>query len=768
LQKIDVNEITAALKTCQKLHRTASALLSMQPEQFSSLKNELQENVEKLISLIATASNTNKGFVACANGLFDKACEYLASDHQNELLYNGLGPYFDQLLVAACLKQKFELALALLRKGAHIEKVKSFSQQLLDRALNESDAAMITTLIDAGASLSQKDCQNHTVLWRVMFKEFVPLALHIIQKSKEAGLDLNLRFDREETYLHLATKLQQKEVVEALIQAKLDPNAQNSDGNSPLHIACDEGSQEIATLHIAAKADIALLNQSRKSPFQVALQSQKWRTNPRRMREFFCFFFQKFNKICDQVRAGTPDTFCDYFRNYSYLFNDAAVLKKDYNPLEVAFLLQDPTLCRLIARRLKTETFHECVTKLQQAYPGSCVERFALFPYAINLIHVRESQSAIVLQEKPRDVPIGRLYDLYKKVNFTTPSKPDYIDPQSLAPSIGPVLNVNQLSTALGNFVRRIERREDFRRVPNEKGAKELFYQSLEYLLCHIMKKIDDMSEQAARKIIPGFICELVKISDMTAADYFSTLRMLYIRIVMGGGDDFQTSLWISLSLYRETLLQYLMTQVFEDVSSRNWNQFLCLSEELHLPLLQMLRGYQDPNGEPLSDEEKRALKKNFYQLYYPSRIVEEWLEPKLSQDSLFREQFFQFCKNNIPPDWGKDTFDPIKEAVSALSKNQTSAQQIAAYLQNLQIPMKAGTSPVAAIEASRRQNYIVTVIMNGDKIKRSALIDALVKCNVLTFCCDDTEKRPTNLIDNIFTGVAQKFDAFFQTEQKS
>jgi ankyrin repeat protein len=76
----------------------------------------------------------------------------------------------------------------------------------------------------------------------------------IIEKHPE---QVNLRDDKQDTPLHIASRADNREILEMLISAGADTNAQNNFGYTPLHIAAISGQKEAVALLLAAGADVA-------------------------------------------------------------------------------------------------------------------------------------------------------------------------------------------------------------------------------------------------------------------------------------------------------------------------------------------------------------------------------------------------------------------------------------------------------------------------------------------------------------------------------
>ena len=123
----------------------------------------------------------------------------------------------------------------------------------------------------------------------------------------EAGIDINQRFDKGDTALHLAAKNGKKqeailfikyginineknkigetplsvaintenvEMIECLIKAGADIHAEDRDGNTALHVACAQGRKDVVEMLLAKGASVFSQNNSGQSALQKAISAQ--------------------------------------------------------------------------------------------------------------------------------------------------------------------------------------------------------------------------------------------------------------------------------------------------------------------------------------------------------------------------------------------------------------------------------------------------------------------------------------------------------------
>ena len=86
----------------------------------------------------------------------------------------------------------------------------------------------------------------------------------------EAGGDINILDNKNETLLHKASRNEFYEMVDLLIKLGLDVNAVNKYGDSPLHIAVQFKNEEIVQKLIMEGASINKLNNKKMAPLHIA------------------------------------------------------------------------------------------------------------------------------------------------------------------------------------------------------------------------------------------------------------------------------------------------------------------------------------------------------------------------------------------------------------------------------------------------------------------------------------------------------------------
>ena len=138
-------------------------------------------------------------------------------------------------------------------------------KELYDASLEGDDARVAQLLEDGVEPDEYKDDDGYTALQRAATRGHHEIVSRLIN----AGADLNIQNNYENTALHWAAFYEHNEVTSRLLEAGADLNIQNKDGKSCLHFAAEK-SQEIVVKLLEAGADPYLQNNEGKTPIDVA------------------------------------------------------------------------------------------------------------------------------------------------------------------------------------------------------------------------------------------------------------------------------------------------------------------------------------------------------------------------------------------------------------------------------------------------------------------------------------------------------------------
>ncbi|MCK9266984.1 ankyrin repeat domain-containing protein [bacterium] len=96
--------------------------------------------------------------------------------------------------------------------------------------------------------------------------------LETVKKLLAEKKDVNIRNDTGDTFLHIAVRMEKKEVAELLINKSAEINAKNNGEITPLHLAASRGYTDIGKLLIDKGADINIENNYGETPLHLAVR----------------------------------------------------------------------------------------------------------------------------------------------------------------------------------------------------------------------------------------------------------------------------------------------------------------------------------------------------------------------------------------------------------------------------------------------------------------------------------------------------------------
>ena len=87
-----------------------------------------------------------------------------------------------------------------------------------------------------------------------------------------AGINVNISDNNNETALHLAVKKNFSEIVDLLLIHEVNLSAIDGHGKTALHLALENGFQHIATNLIKSGIDITVIDENKKTALQLAIE----------------------------------------------------------------------------------------------------------------------------------------------------------------------------------------------------------------------------------------------------------------------------------------------------------------------------------------------------------------------------------------------------------------------------------------------------------------------------------------------------------------
>lgn len=180
------------------------------------------------------------------------------------LLVLGADPDECDVITKAIEQEDADLLELILSYGANPNMPSTTAQYPLHRAIQKRNLRMIQLLLQYGAESENSNLGNAVIAW--ITKGFGEEYSHVfgthIRELYERKIDLNLRNDRGDTALHIATYTKDHALICILLDYEdaVDFNIQNARGNTPLHVAAYNGDLNIFTLLYNGPTDVDLSN----------------------------------------------------------------------------------------------------------------------------------------------------------------------------------------------------------------------------------------------------------------------------------------------------------------------------------------------------------------------------------------------------------------------------------------------------------------------------------------------------------------------------
>ena len=668
-------ELIAAVKVCEKLTTIAGHILSRRKEkksEFDLCKSAGNKSMRfhmrqfDLLRRVAELKTASPLSVACQNGLFDMALELIDQGADPA----GAHGFYDDLLKVACKKDKYAFAIKLIELGAHPSCAEGHIAKLLHTAISQKNERASIKIIHGGAPLDELNTQR-------------------------------------ETALLAATRLRLSAVVAQLLEKNADTSKADAQGNTPMHVACIDGSIELTSLFTAKKAcNFAQLNRSDESPFQAGLSSSNWNTHKPLMQQFFQHFFKDLRAAKERIEASGNHEFCKYFTQNPSPLVDPRLDGPTANPLEIPLLLQNGRFLKALSAKLTRRKFMELVTAFSQKYPGTPADLVTSI-YSMTRSGLTKGIEKVNIPPKPAGFEVRDLMTLYEQINFQNPKQPDYYNTAKFSKDLvtfdetGKPTFATDLRSHLELYVKRVEKREYFKGAPKE-GSQALLdmHTTLEKAVANICKKLHDiqvateekrlqavtdedieeaLKETAAfKKLRASTVIEFLRIAGFCAGKYMSTTVKQFNRVVRNIVLTFENLVQESGGDYREILFSSLVTyRKGYGIDVHDEIQLIrAIGKELGIPGAEALASFPDPHGTPPSAYQLTQAKKKFFELLTPTTFINEWLEPQIRTEIGMRNKFINWCKNNVPVDWAKERFDPIRREVKAMQDAEGATEE--------------------------------------------------------------------------------------------
>ncbi|XP_054627396.1 SH3 and multiple ankyrin repeat domains protein 2-like isoform X2 [Dunckerocampus dactyliophorus] len=221
---------------------------------------------EKQIAKLHTKGNLRKFMDLIHHNQVDKV---------SKLLERGLDPnYHDSdsgespLTFAAHLDNVVEMIKVLKNGGAHLDFRAKDGMTALHKAARSKNHAILTTLLELGASPDYKDSRGLTPLYHSVVVGGDPGCCELLLKHHASVCCQDENGWHE---IHQACRHGHVQHLEHLMFYGADMSAQNASGNSALHICALYNQDNCARVLLVRGADKEVRNYNSQSPFQVAI-----------------------------------------------------------------------------------------------------------------------------------------------------------------------------------------------------------------------------------------------------------------------------------------------------------------------------------------------------------------------------------------------------------------------------------------------------------------------------------------------------------------
>ncbi|KAK2578283.1 hypothetical protein KPH14_012873, partial [Odynerus spinipes] len=180
-------------------------------------------------------------------------------------------------LQIAIKKEFIEIIEELIQKGADINvKVhdENRDKTLVEYAMEESNANIVTLLVEKGATILLDNDRKETVLHYAAKNGVLELAKSMINK----GINVDVRTNEGLTPLHVAANDGRFEIVTYLCDLGADVNALNNRGSTPLHFAVNNTmmASEIIKYLIDNGAEIDIENNYGNTPLRLSIHDKNF------------------------------------------------------------------------------------------------------------------------------------------------------------------------------------------------------------------------------------------------------------------------------------------------------------------------------------------------------------------------------------------------------------------------------------------------------------------------------------------------------------
>jgi len=556
-------------------------------------------------------------------------------------------------------RELWEVLLELIGFGADVTALDIAKELLLKKALKAAHEAALVQLVRQGASIQSRfrgsGFSNSTLLHIACKNRFYNLA----QLLYENRLDINDQDDLLMTPLHYASSVLDAKMVRWLLANGADPSKKNREARFAL---C---SQDLQAFHS-----------------EEALNA---------------FYFE--------LLTLKPEA--------KLIVEEAK--KKNKNPLEIAFYLQDRSLAVEIASLCSKHEFACYLDALEKKYPLADISLVEYSPYTLSEEHYSRAVSSTNVEEPLHDVSLDLLLshlegldDLYRE--------------------------------SIKEIIEKVNLKKVFLGTPRKDPALSEFYQIVRYCLQHIILKLEELKKSPDYKLICKEVFEqLHRASSLCGAQLRTVPTLLFLKLCKGIVLQGDALFYQSLSEFRGLLLEGIFENDPDGVHS--WDHFVTeRGEKYGIPGFGIVKVVAD---DFLGDrDDMDEIESDFQSLYTPQNIVESCIMPKVLDGEL-RDSLIDWHKNHLPEKWQKAHFDELLQKACAMAPNEMKL-----FLQE-EVGFQTGDTPEVAIQRERLASYLGTWVYDSstNQLKRRAVVDVLLQLGVLKASFQEDTQEPENLL---------------------
>ncbi|MEC7838851.1 MAG: ankyrin repeat domain-containing protein [Chlamydiota bacterium] len=538
-------------------------------------------------------------------------------------------------LYYACVNGNLQIANILCKHGANINALDGYGKTLL-HYLRRFSNETISYLLSKRANPFALDSKNHAPIEYVDNKK--------LRCFIDAGIDFNTIFNKE-TILHKMARRGQIEQIDTLLTAKVNPNIKNANGQTALHVAIETRNQEIAIMLINRGAKVYIPDDYGITPVRLAFKNG--------LRFVLLKVFQSYDTFFRRLQRT---------QFHSILEKIAEKYHKYVNPntpLELAFLLNEPSICRGFFENCLPSEMSIYIDKLKIAY-GEEGENFIKESLLIvNTSHFFDKELTTKLPLTP-DVHYNKLMDVLKEIHSPNNQIKFWVAPKIQKREISKIIKILDLKT------------------PNigtpKKGTKELhvFYDNLRLMFRHITKSLlemDDLQNKA------NIIQNLTLQSQACGGRWIGEAHLLYrsLKLEMPP-ESFQGKIFYELQNIRTDLIRNMISEG----DSHSYDQSMhCFGEILNLSCSQILTDFQDPIAS-FSENLDEDLD-NFYARYNPATLITKVRNVlfEMSRKLETADLVVQWFMDNTPSSWKQEKRNRLTKMLTRMEKNNINAEEI-------------------------------------------------------------------------------------------